>query len=262
MPATLRSTRAAARSLLLLQLACSGDDGATSATIGAPPPGPSAEGWKSDYSEGSAQAKCGGDEATFAALPRVRVGASTIYVGFDQVSGDNQDPLIARFDAGEPVWCRYHEDDAPDGRAHAITWDGGPYAYVVYTIVGGGSDLEGKGGWLASYAPGSISGGGPKVSVVGRVDVSDGSLDAATFVIAVKSDNKVNSHGPRGAVVVLEGGAVEFHGDSAHKAIDADGESAMDCTDYPFDSRYRFTADLSQLLCADSTNCASQRPCD
>lgn len=262
MPSTLTAARAATRSLLLLLLACSGDDGSTAGATGSPPPGPAAEGWISDYSEGAAAAECGADEAAFAALPHVTVGAATIYVGFDQVSGNNQDPVVARFDAGQPIWCRSHEDDGPDGRAHGVTWDGGPYAYVVYTIVGGGSDLEGKGGWLSSYAPGSISGGGPKVSVVGRVDVSDGELDAATFVIAVKSDNKVNSHGPRGAVTVLAGGGVEFLGASAHKAIDADGESAMDCTDYPFDTRYRFSPDLGQLLCADATNCASQEPCD
>lgn len=44
--------------------------------------------------------------------------------------------------------------------------------------------------------------------------------------------------------------------------VDADGSSAMDCTDYPFDSRYRFSADLTSLVCADCTNCVAQMPCD
>ena len=33
-------------------------------------------------------------------------------------------------------------------------------------------------------------------------------------------------------------------------------------SDYPFDSRYRFVSDLSDLVCADCTNCTSQTPCE
>jgi hypothetical protein len=143
-----------------------------------------------------------------------------------------------------------------------ITWDGGDVAYVVYTIVGGGSALEGKGGWLSSYAPGAISGGGPKVSYVGQVEVTYGTLQAGTFIIAVTSDNEVNSHSPAGAVTVLQNRNIEFLGESAHKPIDADGSHGMECTDYPFSSRYRLSADLSALMCADCTNCIPQLPCD
>jgi hypothetical protein len=246
--------------LALPPLGCG--DGGDPGNATRPPPGTSAEGWLSDYAEGSAGAACDADEAELAHLPHVTIGDTTLYVGFEQVSGINQDPIVARFDGGERVWCVYHETDPPDGRAEGITWDGGDHAYVVYTIVGGGSGLEGHGGWLSSYAPGAIHGGGPKVSVVGRIDVADGALDTATFVIAVLSDNRVNTHGPSGAVTVLEDGHVEFMGSSAHKPIDADGQSAMDCSDYPFDSRYRFSADLGTLVCADCTNCVSQEPCD
>ncbi|HJL19931.1 MAG TPA: hypothetical protein RMH99_29980 [Sandaracinaceae bacterium LLY-WYZ-13_1] len=227
-----------------------------------PPPGPSADGWESDWVEGSAGASCDADEADLADLAHLTFGDSTIYVGFRQASGNNQNPIVARFDGGTRIWCVEHETQGPDGRAEAITWDGGDHAYVVYSVVGGGTDLEGHGGWLSSYAPGAISGGGPKVSVVGRVSVEDGSLDAATFIVSVLSSGRVNTHAPAGAVTVLEDGSVEFAGDSAHKPIDADGRSSMDCTDYPFSSRYRFSADLSELVCADCTNCTSQRPCE
>lgn len=236
----------------------SGGIGETSDTSG-----PAADGWESDYAEAGVGIQCGQSEAEMqaAGAPSLSFDGSTIYVGFEQ-DGQNQDPVFARFDAGVEVYCEHHETQAPDGRALGLTWDGGEHAYVVYTIVGGGSSLEGKGGWLSSYAPGSISGGGPKVSVVGRVETDGGTLASSTFVIAVKSDNKVNSHGPRAAPVVLESGDVEFLGASAHKPIDADGEASMDCTDYPFDSRYVFSADLSTLVCASCSNCTSQRPCE
>lgn len=228
-----------------------------------PSPGKSADGWQSAYEKGSVGSNCdaSADELLSSGMPSLTVGDTTLLVGYHQ-KGNNQNPIVARVDAGETVYCTYHETEGPDGRAESITWDGGDVAYVTYTIVGGGSSLEGKGGWLSSYAPGAISGGGPKVSVVGRVDVPTGALDTSTFIIAVKSDNKVNSHGPAGPVTMLEDGNVEFLGGSAHKPIDADGKSAMDCTDYPFDSRYIFSPDLKTLVCAECTNCTSQKPCE
>ena len=226
-----------------------------------PPPGPSADGWDSAYVDGGKASSCSASAADMdaAGLPKLVFGDSALYAGFEQV-GDNQNPFVARFDGGTPVWCEVHETEPPDGRAVGITWNGGDHAYVVYTVVGGGTSLEGKGGWLSSYAPGAVSGGGSKVSVVGRVATANGALDRATFVIAIKSDNKVNSHGPAGAVTVLTDGSVEFLGGSAHKPVDIDTKP-MDCTDYPFDSRYRFSADLSQVLCADCTNCNAKQPC-
>lgn len=249
-----------------------GDDGGDAGADGggggedgsAQPPGPSAEGWMSDYADGGVGGlSCEDDGAAFenSGAPNVTIDGATIYVGFEQI-GDNQNPIVARVDDGAKVWCQIHETEGPDARALGITWDGGGVAYVVYTIVGGGSSLEGKGGWLPSYAPGSISGGGPKVSYVGKVAADDGTLDAGTFIIAVKSDNKVNSHGPSGAVTVLEDGNVEFLGGSAHKPIDADGKSSMNCTDYPFDSKYVLSPDLDSVVCAQCTNCESQMPCD
>jgi len=240
-----------------------GDEPATDMFVPRPPPGPGAEGWESAFVEGGVGGvSCDSPEADFAGAPSVTVGDATLYAAFRQASSDNQNPIVARFDAGTMVWCAEHETEAPDGRAEAVTWDGGDTAYVVYTVVGGGTSLEGHGGWLSSYAPGAISGGGPKVSVVGRVDASDGSLTSASFIIAVLSSGNVNTHRPAGAVTVLEDGTVELLGDSAHKPVDPSGRESMDCTDYPFDSRYRLSADLSELVCADSTNCVSSRPCE
>ncbi|HZH03839.1 MAG TPA: hypothetical protein VEY30_08655 [Myxococcaceae bacterium] len=240
---------------LLTLLACGGDEGGGSA----PAPGVSAAGWQNAFGDKGGQCAQGAEQ--LAALPHVTVGSTTLFVGFEQTSGNNQDPFIARFDGANRVYCTYHEDDGPDGHALGITWNGGDYAYVVYTVVGGGSDLEGKGGWLGSYAPGGISGGGPKVSYPGRVRVSDGALESGSFVIAVTSARKVNSHMPKAAATVLEDGTIEFRGGSAHEPIDADGKSAMACTDYPFETRYRFSPDLKTLVCADSTNCTAQKAC-
>ena len=226
----------------------------------APVPGPSAAGWVSDY--GAERATCGCPQADLAERPHVTVGETTIYVGYEQVTGTNQDPVVARYDNGQLVWCKYHETQGPDGRAVGITWDGGEYAYVVFTIVGGGTDLEGNGGWISSYAPHYLrASGSKKVSCIGRVNVTNGELETSTFVIAVMSENRINSHGPSGAVTVLTDGNVEFLGGSAHKPVDSDGLSSMECTEYPFHSRYRFSPDLTSLVCCECTNCVSDQPC-
>lgn len=235
-------------------------DGDGSISGESPAPGVSQEGWQSAYVDTGIG--CGPDESAFSDAASVTVGDTTLYVGHEQVSANNQDPVVARFDDGEAVYCHYHEDDGPDGRAVGLTWDGGQFAYVIYTVVGGGTDLEGKGGWLDSYAPGAISGGGPKVSYVGRVEVETGELESGTFIISVLTSGSVNTHNPSAAPTVLEDSTVQFLGESAHKPIDADGSTSMDCTDYPFDTKYVFSSDLSELICAESSNCVSQMPCD
>lgn len=247
---------------ILLLAACS-DGALIDNNKTAPTPGPSAAGWISDFQQGSAALSCDDLPGDFLAseAARVEVGESTVYVGYEQV-GQNQNPIVARFDGEELIYCLAHEEEGPDGRAEAITWNGGDIAYVVYTVVGGGTSFEGMGGWLGSYAPGPISGGGPKVSYLGKVDITNGELLSGTFIIAVKSDNTVNSHSPEGPATVLENGNIEFLGASAHKPIDADGKNAMECTDYPFSSRYVLSPDLDALVCAECTNCQSQLPCE
>lgn len=195
-------------------------------------------------------------------LARVSANGSTMYVGFHQVSGDNQDPFAARVDGDRVAWCVYHENDPPDGRALGLAWDGGPVAYVVYTIVGGGTDLE-MAGWFRSYGGhAGIAGGGKKVGVLGRVDAVTGALTAATHLPAVLEGRKLNSHAPADAPLVLASGQVEYRGSSAHKPLGADGKNPMGCTDYPFDTTYRFSPDLAALACATSTNCVENTlPC-
>ena len=254
-------------SALLAGGACGGGGGTGSGEGGAsngsaPVPGEAREGWTSAWKEGGAGFSCGDDAASLrnGDVPRVSIGGSTLFVGFEQ-KGDNQNPLLARFDGDEQVYCVRHETQPPDSRALGVTWNGDGRAYVVYTTVGGGTALEEAGGWLGSYAPGAFHGGGAKVSFLGAVDVSDGALESGTFIIAVLSDDGINTHRPRSAPKVLSDGNVEFLGESAHKPIDPNGEQEMDCGDYPFESRYVFKPGLDAIVCAETSNCTSSAPC-
>lgn len=225
--------------------------------------------WPNDFADASVKVEVLGNDCSVDAnaleasnIARVSHQGSTLFAGYAQTSGNNQDPVVALVTDGETQWCKLHENDGPDGRALGLAWDGGDVSYVVYSIVGGGSDLEKRGGWLDSYAPGAISGGGPKVSVLGRVDTETGELLSSTFILAVTMAGKVNGMKPRSAPEVMADGSVAFLGSSSHKPIGIDRKNSMTCTDYPFDATYRFTADLTEIVCAESTQCSgNDLPC-
>lgn len=240
------------------------DTGAGSDTAGdapAPPPqGALAAGWQKAFAAGSAALDCAMtfDAASKTSAPRLTIGGATLFVGYQQVSSANQDPVVRRFDGATARWCVRHEQQSPDGRALGVTWDGGATAYVVFTIVGGGSDLDkaATGGWLASYG----NGGGAKVAVVGQLDAATGALARASFVIAKLSSGKTNTFNPTDAPIRLANGDVELDGDSAFQPIQPD-RALQACTGYPFHAKYVLAGDLATARCATSTDCTSNAPC-
>lgn len=235
------------------------DVGPDGSDVGEPDAGPVA--WVSDLRP-RRRVFCGRGEEEFTDSSRVSFGDTTIYVGYTEAGGPTQNPVFVRFDSGVEVYCVQHETQAPAVIAEGVTWDGGPYAYVVYTANGGGTAVEGRGGWISSYAPGSLHGGGPRASLLARVAVADGALVTATFVVAALPDGRVNSHVPDAAAIVLPDGSVEFRGSSFSSPIDADRRTSMTCTGAsPYTTTYRFSEDLSTLLCASGSPCASARPC-
>lgn len=239
----------------------SGNASGGTGDAGRPPPESHlAVGWQKAFSKTSAGIRCsqGLEQMIAAGATTLKIGASTLVVGFEQL-GQNQDPVFARFDDATPKYCQHHEREAPDGRAYGVTWDGGKTAYVVYTIVGGGSafDERGKGQWLERYGDGGRS---SKVSFVGEVETDFGTLVKGTFVIAKKKDGSTNTHTPAQAAVVLASGQIEFQGESAFQPMNPD-KSIMNCIAYPFSSRYVFSRDLKTLACSSSTNCKSLVPC-
>lgn len=217
-----------------------------------------AAGWKSGFAAEAVGLRCAMSRADMAKAASVTVGDATIFVGYEQASSTNQNPLVARFEGDKQTFCVSHEKEPPDGRALGITWDGGPIAYVVFTVVGGGTALDAaaKSGWLTSYG----AGGGSKVTFLGRIDAASGALQTGTFVIAKKKDGKTNSHSPTSAPIRLDDGRIELRGSSAFQPMNPD-RSLMTCADYPFDTRYVFRAELDVLDCSSSTNCVGSKPC-
>jgi hypothetical protein len=235
---------------------------AADAASDAPPPpqGALAPGWQKSFDAGPPAIDCAmsWEQIAKTTAARLTIGGATIVVGWQQVSSTNQDPVVRRFDGAAPTWCVRHEQQTPDGRALGLAWDGGARAYVVFTVVGGGTDLDkaAAGGWLASYG----SGGGAKVGVVGAIDAATGALTRASFVIAKLQSGKTNTFSPTDAPIPLASGDVEIDGDSAFQPMQPD-RTLQACTGYPFHARYVLAGDLSTARCASSTNCTSAAPC-
>jgi len=129
-------------------------------------------------------------------VPSVTIGTSRIFIGYQQVSRDNQNPIVARFNNGQQVWCRTHiEVTGDDGKGYGLLWNGGSVLYGVFSATGtqGTASQDYRRftqeGWLRSYG----GGGGPQVSVILRLNPNTGQPNRGTFVTAQLSNGRSNT---------------------------------------------------------------------
>ncbi|GAB4147207.1 MAG: hypothetical protein OHK0017_08670 [Patescibacteria group bacterium] len=123
--------------------------------------------------------------------PKVTVNGSNYYIGTTQVSANNQNPVVVKFTAGSQDWCKNdYEQTAVDGRGLGLMSTPAGDIYAYFSVDGGGSFNFATGnGWLTSYG----SGGGPKVSVISKLDSSSGAATEGTFLRAQLSNGNTNS---------------------------------------------------------------------
>jgi len=136
---------------------------------------------------------CGTAEASIpAGAATITVGGSQYYIGYEQVSGINQDPVLAKFTGGVQDWCRNDYEATPvDGRGVGLLGTPGGQVYATFTVDGGnaGFNFGDSSGWLSGYG----SGGGAVVSVVSLIDTSNGDATNGTFVRARLDNGDTNS---------------------------------------------------------------------
>lgn len=120
----------------------------------------------------------------------VSFGRSRVYVGYQQVSANNQNPIAARFDNGRQTWCKTnYETSADDSRGYGLMWDGQNTLYAVFSSTGtqGTPDQDFRRfatrGWLSSYG----MGGGAKAAVIARINPATGNPLYATFLSSSNS---------------------------------------------------------------------------
>ncbi|WP_066377532.1 hypothetical protein [Anabaena sp. CA = ATCC 33047] len=187
--------------------------------------------------------------------PKVVNGLTTIYIGYQQVSSINQNPILIRFDNGRRRWCRTdYETTLDDGTGYGLYWDGGKNMYGVFSATGtqNGNDFRrfATQGWLTSYG----SGGGAKVAVLTRIDPGNGNITRASFLSARKpSDGKTNSLVVTG--LSWNGKALTVNAQSWWSPRRRD-RSSMTCSgSSPFQYTVVFSGDLKRVDSASAVNC-------
>ena len=140
------------------------------------------------------------DEATLIAnnVAVVSSGNTNIYIGTNQVTSINQDPIIASFTNGERDWVTTNiETTGADSRGIALLWDGDDDLYAAFSTDGtqGSANQDFRrftdDGWLSTYG----QGGGAKATVIVKIDPDSGAgiIGNGTFVSSVLSNGNTNT---------------------------------------------------------------------
>jgi hypothetical protein len=170
-------------------------------------------------------------EATSRAANRVTAGATTLYIGFNQVTvgndSGNQDPWVASFTGSKLNWYRTDYEITPDdGKGTNLVWDGGTNLYAAFTATGTQGTPEqdfrrfATAGWLKSYSDASPGGGGGgKVAILAKLDPLTGDMLNASFLTALNG-TKTNSVFVRN--LSLNGNHLVVQADSAFAPRKAD----------------------------------------
>ncbi|GAB4516030.1 MAG: hypothetical protein OHK0046_20550 [Anaerolineae bacterium] len=192
-------------------------------------------------------------------VPYVNSGSTTFYIGYQQVSSTNQDPIVARYDNGIRVWCRTdYETSAVNHQGYGIVWDGSGHLYAVFSTEGSitynqdFSRFTGE-GWLEAYGRGT-----GRAAVITRLDPVTGDVLAATYHSAVLTNGNTNALTvteitltPTSSVVV------RARSESFPREING---TRMVCTGRPYNYTIEFNEDLTAALGAVSTGCTSVSP--
>jgi hypothetical protein len=141
-------------------------------------------------------------QAIAAGAATLSVGGSNYYIGTQQVSATNQNPIVLKFTGGTLDWCREdYEITGADGRGYGL-FDSGTGLYAIFSTDGTQGTVAQDyrrfctSGWLKHYTDASPGGGGgPKVAVIVKIDpaTGEGLLNNGTFITALNSGNTTNS---------------------------------------------------------------------
>ncbi|HEY9640440.1 MAG TPA: hypothetical protein V6C57_08150, partial [Coleofasciculaceae cyanobacterium] len=197
-------------------------------------------------------------EATIAArgAAHIQLGTQTIYIGNQQVSSTNQNPIIASFDSSNPAhrWVQTHyEVTGADGRGYGLFWSG-QSLYAVFSVDGtqGTPDQDFRRvssaatqPWLRSYG----SGGGAKVAVLAKLNPATGDMTAAAYLSAVLSSGQSNSLAIANLATNAAGNLV-INAQSYYAPRRPDGQAMTQITpgSSPFNYTLEITPDLKTVV--------------
>lgn len=203
------------------------------------------------FSPGSSEAEIAASGAA-----KITIGSQTIYIGTQQVSSINQNPIIASFDSSKPSnrWTQTnYEITGADGRGYGLFWSG-QSLYAAFTIDGTqGSPSEdfrrastgATQSWLKNYG----SGGGAKVSVVARINPTTGDMTEAAYLSAILSSGKSNTLVVTGFATNSAGNLViSAQSYFAPRRPDGTAMTQTNTDSSPFDYTVEITPDLKTVV--------------
>ncbi len=140
---------------------------------------------------------CGMTEAQAMAAggAKLTFNGSSYYIGYRQVSAQNQNPIMLKYTGGVLDWCREdYETTNDDGTGYGLFWSG-TELYGVFSATGtqAGDNYTRftTSGWLTSYG----QGGGAKVSIILKINTTTGAalLNNGTYIKALLSNGNANT---------------------------------------------------------------------
>jgi len=126
---------------------------------------------------------------------------NTYEVGFNQVTSINQNPFVRkRSSSGNTLWNITHESTPVDGKAEFVFLDNDQNPWVVFSFDGGSNE----GGYInrkeiednafsGVFQNNYGSGGGPRVSVLARLNPDTGKIVKGSFITARLTNGNTNT---------------------------------------------------------------------
>jgi hypothetical protein len=198
------------------------------------------------------------NEQAVAALngPSVTIDNSSLYIGYEQVSTNNQNPILVRYTDGELAWERTdYEVSNDDSQGYGLLWDGTDNFYAIFSATGTQGQPEddfrefASNGWLSSYG----QGGGAEVSIIAKVNPENGNITNATFLSAVLSNGNSNTLTVTDLSLNGENLVVQAESFFSPRKTDTTAmENTGSDTSSPFDYEIEFTPDLSTAVRAEA----------
>ncbi len=146
------------------------------------------------------------DLSGFNSASTITDSQNNIYkIGFEQKSdGSYQNPFIEKLsNDGSRIWKVYYEKSSVDGRGVMLAMDtDGKTPIAIFTVDGGSYDdkyitkhhVE-QNAFTNVYQNSYAAGGGPKASILAKINPATGTIAKATFLTARKNDGKTNGFG-------------------------------------------------------------------
>jgi hypothetical protein len=197
------------------------------------------------------------DELLSSDVVSVQAGNSTYFIGYQQVSPTNQDPVLAKYVDGELEYFRSdYETTGDDCQGYGLIWDGSSTLYAVFSVTGSqGEPVQdfrrfAINGWHEIYG----QDGGAKALVVAKINTDTGQPEKATYAMARLSNGDANTLVVKD-MQLLNSGHLKLETKAWYSPLKTNKQPFTCQGEAPFDYEITLSADLSYAVSAEAPGC-------